>query len=47
MYDALAKAAQQRSTELLYSLTTEPAFDAFHSDPRFQNLLHSTGLPSR
>ena len=43
MYDALAKAIQQRSTELLYWLPTEPAFDRFRSDQRFQDVLRTVG----
>jgi len=35
MYDSLAKAYQQHSTNLLYWLETEPAFDRFRSEPRF------------
>lgn len=43
MYDALAKAVQQRSTELLYWLPTEPAFDGFRSEQRFQEVLRPIG----
>ena len=44
-YASLEKAYQQRSTEMLYWIQTEPAFDRLRSEPRFQDLLRKTGLP--
>jgi hypothetical protein len=41
----LEKAYQQRSVELLYWLQTEPAFDRFRADSRFQDYLRRIGLP--
>jgi hypothetical protein len=40
----LEKAYQQRSVELLYWLQTEPAFDRFRSDSRFQTFVRRIGL---
>ena len=44
MYASLEKAYQQRSTELLYWMQTEPAFDKFRADPRFRDLVPRIGL---
>jgi len=41
-YASLEKAYQQRSTEMLYWIQTEPAFDRLRSEPRFQDLLRKT-----
>lgn len=41
---ALEKSCAARSTELLYSLYGEPAFDSMSTNPRFQNLLHQIGV---
>jgi len=38
MFASLEKAYQKRSTELLYWLQSEPAFDKFRSDARFRDL---------
>ena len=46
-YDAfvwLEKAYQARSQELIYSLRTDPAFDALRSDPRYADLVHRIGF---
>lgn len=44
MFDSLEKAYQQRSAELLYWGQTQPAFDRYRADSRFQNFLRRTGL---
>jgi len=44
MYDSLAKAYEQRSTNLLYSIEGESAFDPFRSEPRFRDLMRTMGL---
>jgi TolB-like protein/DNA-binding winged helix-turn-helix (wHTH) protein len=44
MFASLDKAHQQRSAALLYSMQTEPAFDRFRADPRFQDFVRRTGL---
>jgi tetratricopeptide (TPR) repeat protein len=38
MFASLGKAYQKRSTELLYWMQSEPAFDKFRSDDRFRDL---------
>ena len=45
MFASLEKAYQQRSTNLLYWLQTEPAFDRFRSDSRFLDLIRRIGIP--
>jgi TolB-like protein/DNA-binding winged helix-turn-helix (wHTH) protein len=40
----LEKAYQQRSAELLYWGQTQPAFDHFRTNPRFQNFIKHAGL---
>ena len=40
----LEKAYQSRSQELIYSLRTDPAFDALRSDPRYADLVHRIGF---
>ena len=40
----LEKAYQARSQELIYSLRTDPAFDALRSDPRYADLVHRIGF---
>jgi hypothetical protein len=44
MFASLDKAYQQRSVELLYWGQTQPAFDRFRADPRFQNFVRRAGL---
>ena len=44
MFASLEKAYQQRSVFLLYWIQTEPAFDSFRADSRFQDFLHRIGL---
>jgi hypothetical protein len=44
MFASLEKAYQQRSVFLLYWVQTEPAFDSFRADSRFQDFLHRIGL---
>jgi tetratricopeptide (TPR) repeat protein len=44
MFASLDKAYQQRSAALLYWEQTQPAFDPFRSDSRFQNFVRHTGL---
>jgi TolB-like protein/DNA-binding winged helix-turn-helix (wHTH) protein len=44
MFASLDKAYQQRSVELLYWVQTQPAFDRFRADSRFQDLVRSIGL---
>jgi eukaryotic-like serine/threonine-protein kinase len=44
-FDNLEKAYQQRSVLLLYWLQTEPAFDRFLVDSRFQGFVRRIGLP--
>ena len=41
---SLERAYQQRSVLLLYWLQTEPAFDRFRADSRFQDFLRRIGL---
>ena len=41
----LEKAYQLRSVSLLYWGQTEPAFERFRADSRFQDFLHRIGLP--
>ena len=43
MFASLGKAYQKRSTELLYWLQSEPAFDKFRSDDRFRDLTRRIG----
>jgi hypothetical protein len=43
MFASLGKAYQKRSTELLYWLQSEPAFDKFRSDGRFKDLTRRIG----
>jgi tetratricopeptide (TPR) repeat protein len=43
MFASLRKAYQKRSTELLYWLQSEPAFDKFRSDARFRDLTRRIG----
>jgi tetratricopeptide (TPR) repeat protein len=40
----LEKAYKARSQEVIYSLRTDPAFDALRSDPRYADLLHRIGF---
>jgi tetratricopeptide (TPR) repeat protein len=40
----LEKAYQARSQEVIYSLRTDPAFDALRSDPRYADLVHRIGF---
>jgi len=44
MLDNLGKAYQQRSAELLYWMQTQPAFDRFRADSRFQDFVRRIGL---
>ena len=44
MFASLEKAYQKRSTELLYWMQTEPAFDKFRADPRFRDPMRRIGL---
>jgi hypothetical protein len=44
MFDSLGKAYQQRSAELLYWMQTQPAFDHFRADSRFQDFVRRSGL---
>jgi serine/threonine-protein kinase len=44
MFGSLEKAYQKRSTNLLYWMQTEPAFDNFRADPRFRDLVRRIGL---
>jgi len=44
MFNSLEKAYQQRSAELLYWGQTQPAFDHYRADSRFQNFVRRTGL---
>ena len=44
MFASLDKAYQQRSVELLYWVQTQPAFDRFRADSRFQDLVRRIGL---
>jgi TolB-like protein/DNA-binding winged helix-turn-helix (wHTH) protein len=44
MFASLDKAYQQRSAELLYWGQTQPAFDHFRGDPRFQDFVRRIGL---
>jgi TolB-like protein/DNA-binding winged helix-turn-helix (wHTH) protein len=44
MFASLDKAYQQRSVELHYWVQTEPAFDRFRADSRFQDLVRHIGL---
>jgi tetratricopeptide (TPR) repeat protein len=46
MFASLDQAYQQRSTELLYWEQTQPAFDRFRADSRFQEFVRRTGLAS-
>jgi len=41
----LEKAYQARSQELTYWLRTDPAFDAFRSDPKYTGLVRRIGFP--
>jgi eukaryotic-like serine/threonine-protein kinase len=43
MFASLEKAYQKRSTELLYWVQSEPAFDKFRSDARFRDLMRRIG----
>jgi TolB-like protein/DNA-binding winged helix-turn-helix (wHTH) protein len=44
MFASLDKAYQQRSAELLYWMQSQPAFERFHADSRFQNFVRHAGL---
>ncbi len=44
MYASIEKAYKQRSTELLYNIEGEPAFDAYRPEPRFRRFLDEMGL---
>ncbi|HZZ17716.1 MAG TPA: hypothetical protein VFE08_17355, partial [Candidatus Sulfotelmatobacter sp.] len=44
MFASLDKAYQQRSAALLYWEQSQPAFDRFRTDSRFQNFVRHTGL---
>ena len=44
MFANLDKAYQQRSAALLYWEQTQPAFDRFRTDSRFQNFARHAGL---
>ena len=44
MFNSVEKAYQQRSAELLYWGQTQPAFDHYRADSRFQNCVQRTGL---
>jgi TolB-like protein/DNA-binding winged helix-turn-helix (wHTH) protein/tetratricopeptide (TPR) repeat protein len=44
MFASLDKAYQQRSAALLYWEQTQPAFDRFRADSRFQDFVRRTGL---
>jgi TolB-like protein/DNA-binding winged helix-turn-helix (wHTH) protein len=46
MFASLDQAYQQRSTELLYWEQTQPAFDRFRADSRFQEFVRRAGLAS-
>ena len=45
-FDLLEKAYLQRSWELVF-LRTEPWFDDYHSDPRFQDLIRRLNFPKK
>jgi len=47
MYESVAKAYQQRSTNLLYGIPTEPAFDPYRSEPRYTDLMRTMGFRSQ
>ena len=47
MFANLETAYHKRSTELLYWMQTEPAFDRFRADPRFRELVPRTDLTSQ
>ncbi|HVN22193.1 MAG TPA: hypothetical protein VMU05_25630 [Dongiaceae bacterium] len=44
MYVSLEKAYAGRSTQFLYSIQTEPAFDPFRSEPAFRDLMQKMGF---
>src|SRR5438270_2234411 len=44
MFASLDKAYQQRSAALLYWEQTQPAFDRFRTNPRFQDFIRHAGL---
>src|SRR5258708_35868942 len=44
MFASLETAYHKRSTELLYWMQTEPAFDKFRADPRFRDRVRRIGL---